>query len=44
MRAAVIRSGPQTVLSMVFPMVALAYIVIDGLFSFRSRVNVSTTA
>ena len=37
-RAAVIRSGPQTVLSMVFPIAALAYIVIDGLFIFsKSR-------
>ena len=36
MRAAVIRSGPQTVLSMVFPMAALAYIVIDGLFIFST--------
>jgi hypothetical protein len=31
MRAAVIRSGPQTVLSMVFPMAALAYIVISNI-------------
>jgi uncharacterized RDD family membrane protein YckC len=38
MRAAIIRSGPQTVLSMVFPVAALAYIVIDGLFIFsKSR-------
>jgi uncharacterized RDD family membrane protein YckC len=38
MRSAVIRSGPQTVLSMVLPMAALAYIVIDGLFIFsKSR-------
>jgi uncharacterized RDD family membrane protein YckC len=38
MRAAIIRSGTQTVLSMVFPTVALVYIVIDGLFIFsKSR-------
>ena len=38
MRAAVIRSGPQSVLSMMFPTLALAYVVIDGLFIFsKSR-------
>ena len=34
MRVAVIRSGPQTVLSMMYPLAGLVYLVIDGLLIF----------
>ena len=34
LRVGVIRSGPQTVLSMTFPMAAVVYMVIDGLLIF----------
>ena len=34
MRAAVIRSGPQVILSMLFPVAAFVYLVVDGLFIF----------
>lgn len=38
MRAAVIRSGPQTLLSRLFPVGALVYLVVDGCFIFsKSR-------
>ena len=34
MRAAVIRSGPLVILSMLFPAAAVVYLVVDGLFIF----------
>jgi uncharacterized RDD family membrane protein YckC len=38
MRAAVIRSGPQTILAMTFPVAGLVYMVVDGLCIFsRTR-------
>lgn len=38
MRAAVIRSGPPTILSMTFPVAAAVYLVVDGLLIFsRTR-------
>jgi uncharacterized RDD family membrane protein YckC len=36
MRAAVIRSGPQGILSLLFPVAGLVYLVVDGLFIFSN--------
>lgn len=37
LRAAVIRQGPQAVLSMLFPITGLGYLILDGLFIFSER-------
>jgi uncharacterized RDD family membrane protein YckC len=37
LRVAVVRQGPQTILSMFLPTVGLAYLIFDGLFIFSKR-------
>jgi uncharacterized RDD family membrane protein YckC len=37
LRVAVVRQGPQTLLSLLFPTVGLAYLILDGLFIFSKR-------
>jgi len=37
LRVAVVRQGPQTILSLFFPTVGLAYLILDGLFIFSKK-------